>query len=134
MRQERVRRHAGVLPDALEPLGELGRRYFATLAATRRSIRHETVRVIWLVELFGEVATAGAIDEVMRTGHVGADYVEYVLRHKRGLRPGPPPLKLGDATLDALVAPEPDLGVYDAIAAHRTRDPGEPPPTPEETT
>ena len=131
MREVNGRRHAGVLPDALEPLAERGRRYFALLAATRRSIRHETVRLVWLVELFGERATADAMDEVMRTGHVGADYIEYVLRHKRRLMPGPPPLRLGDAALDALCAPEPDLGVYDAIAAHRTRDPGEPPQIPE---
>ena len=133
MREASARRHAGVLPDALEPLAERGRRYFALLAATRRSIRHETVRLVWLVELFGERATADAMDEVMRTGHVGADYVEYVLRHKRRLMPGPPPLRLGDAALDALSAPEPDLGVYDAIAAHPTRDPGEPPATPEQS-
>ena len=33
------------------------------------------------VELFGAAATASAIAEVMQTGHVGAEYVEYVLRH-----------------------------------------------------
>jgi len=66
--------------------------------------------------------------EVMQTGHVGADYVEYVLRHKRGLDPQPPPLRLGDQTLDAISVAEPDLSVYDQLPAARiTRDPGEPP-------
>lgn len=127
MHGSRARRHAGALPDALASLAQIGARYFAALGHTRRSIRHETVRLVWLCELFGERPTADAIDEVMRTGHVGADYVEYVLRHKRGLRPGPAPLRLGNAALDALSAPEPDLSVYDDIATSRTRDPGEPP-------
>jgi len=30
-------------------------------------------------------SAAGWVDEVMNTGHVGAEHVEYVLRHKRGL-------------------------------------------------
>ena len=37
----------------------------------------------------------------MKTGHVGAEYVEYVLRHKRGLTPAAAPLYLGDPALDA---------------------------------
>ena len=37
-----------------------------------------------IVELFGEHATRNAMAEVMATGHVGAEYVEYVLRHKKG--------------------------------------------------
>jgi hypothetical protein len=77
MREERVRRHTGALPYTLEGLGEVGTRYFAALAATRRSIRIEEQRIVLLCELFGAAATASAIDEVMRTGHVGAEFVEY---------------------------------------------------------
>jgi hypothetical protein len=62
----------------------------------------------------------------MATGHVGAEYVEYVLRHKRGLRPAAPPLRLGDPELDALHFREPDLSVYDQLTPPAmTRDPGE---------
>jgi transposase len=128
MRKERVRRHAGALPYTLEPLADVGVRYFATLAATRRSIRTEEQRMVLLCELFGAAATASAIDEVMRTGHVGAEFVEYIMRTKRRLVPSPPPLRLGDPALDTLVLPEPDLAVYDDIGAHRLlKDPGEPP-------
>lgn len=128
MRQERVRRHAGALPYALEPLGEIGVRYFTMLVATRRSLRTEEQRLVLLCELFGASATASAIDEVMRTGHVGAEYVEHVLRHKRRLVPAPPPLRLGDPALDAISLREPDLALYDDIAMRRPlRDPGEPP-------
>lgn len=127
MREQRARRHAGTLPHALQGLGEIGVRYFATLAATRRSIRTEEQRLVLLSELFGTAATASAIDEVMRTGHVGAEYVEHVMRHKRRLRPAPPPLRLGDPALDGIALPEPDLSLYDDIGAHRPlRDPGEP--------
>jgi hypothetical protein len=58
--------------------------------------------------------------EVMQTGHVGAEYVEYV--------PHPPPLRLGNDELDGLSLPEPDLSVYDELSVRpMTRDPGEPP-------
>lgn len=135
MRGERVRRHAGSLPHALEHLAEIGVRYFATLAATRRSIRTEEQRLVLLVELFGASATASAIDEVMRTGHVGAEYVEHVMRFKRRLVPAPPSLRLGDPVLDAISLPEPDLAIYDDIAQRRPlRDPGEPPTSPQQET
>ena len=125
MREDRARRRPGALPPALEPLGEIGTRYFTTLIATRRSLRTEEQRLVLLSELFGASATASAVDEVMRTGHVGAEYVEHVMRHKRRLVPAPPPLRLGDPALDAIVVPEPDLAVYDDIAARRPlRDPG----------
>ena len=66
--------------------------------------------------------------EVMQTGHVGAEYVEYVMRHKRGLVPHPPPLRLGNPELDAISLPEPDMSVYDHLSTTpMTRDPGEPP-------
>jgi len=62
--------------------------------------------------------------------HVGAEYVEYVLRHKRGLVPAPPPLRLGDPELDTLNFAEPDLSVYDQIhLPQKTLDPREPPDT-----
>ena len=120
---------AGDLPPALGALGDLGRSYFKLLAAGSRSIHRESVRLILLVEIFGAIATASAIREVMETGHVGAEYVEYVLRHKRGLVPHPAPLRLGNDELDAISLPEPDLSVYDRLPpSPMTRNPGEPPP------
>jgi transposase len=122
-------RAAGELPPGLAGLGETGARYFKVLAAGSRSINREITRLVLLVELYGETATREAADEVMRTGHVGAEYVEYVLRHKRGMRPAPPPLRLGVPDLDAIAFREPDLGLYDQLARPKmTLDPGEPSP------
>ncbi len=87
----------------------------------------ETVRLALLVELFGPAATASAMAEVMQTGHVGAEYVEYVLRHKRRLVPDPHPLRLGNDEFDGIALPEPDLSIYDQLLPSRmTRDPGSP--------
>ena len=120
---------AGTLPPALAALGDTGKSYFKLLAAGSRSIHRETTRMVLLVELFGATATTSAIAEVMQTGHVGAEYVEYVMRHKRGLAPQPPPLRLGNQ-LDAISVPEPDLAIYDELPPTRmTRDPGKPPAT-----
>jgi transposase len=128
-------RAAGALPPALLALGETGRSYFKLLAAGSRSIHREILRLTFLVEIFGAIATESAIREVMQTGHVGAEYVEYVMRHKRGLVPQPAPLRLGNNELDAISLPEPDLSVYDQLCATpMTRDPGEPPAAPEEPT
>ncbi|HET8540414.1 MAG TPA: hypothetical protein VFL83_11130 [Anaeromyxobacter sp.] len=97
-------------------------------AAGHRSIQREVTRLVFLVELFGTGNTAAAMHDVMATGHVGAEYVEYVLRHKKGLKPAPAPLRLGDPELDALGFREPDLSAYDRLVpAPMTRDPGEPP-------
>lgn len=126
-------RAAGALPTALAGLAETGRSYFKLLAAGSRSVHREILRLTFLVEIFGAIATASAMREVMQTGHVGAEYVEYVMRHKRGLVPQPAPLRLGNAELDAISLPEPDLSVYDQLfVTPMTRDPGEPPPTTEE--
>ncbi len=120
------------LPSTLSGLGEIGTRYFKIFSAGNRSQDREMVRITFLVELFGETATASALDEVMQTGHVGAEYVEYVLRHKKGLVPAPPPLRLGDPVLDAISFREPDLSLYDRLVATRlTLDPGD---APSETT
>jgi hypothetical protein len=82
------------------------------------------LRLTLLAELFGDGATAQAIADVMATGHVGAEYVEYVLRHKRGLRPSAAPLRLGNPELDTMHFHEPDLSVYDQLVPPRmTRDP-----------
>jgi transposase len=126
-------RAAGALPPPLLALGETGRDYFKVLAAGSRSIHREILRLTFLVEIFGAIATASAMREVMRTGHVGAEYVEYVMRHKRGLVPHPPPLRLGNDELDGISLPEPDLSLYDELSAPlvMTRDPGEPPDTAE---
>lgn len=125
------RAKAGDLPPMLVGLGPPGVQYLKILAAGSRSVRREIVRLTFLVELFGESATAGAVDEVMKTGHVGAEYVEYVLRHKRGLTPAADPLYLGDPALDGISLREPDLSLYDRLVAPAmTRDPGElPAPT-----
>jgi len=72
--------------------------------------------------------------EVMTTGHVGTEYVEYVLRHKRRLTPSAAPLRLGDPVLDALSLRDPDLSLYDEfVPTPMTRDPGEPPLPDEES-
>jgi len=126
--ERKPRAAAGSLPPGLVGLGATGVAYFKTFAAGHRSVQRETKRLVFLVELFGETATRDAAAEVMATGHVGAEYVEYVLRHKKGLRPAPAPLRLGDPVLDALSFREPDLSVYDQLVpAPMTRDPGDPP-------
>ncbi|HXY37106.1 MAG TPA: IS21 family transposase [Planctomycetaceae bacterium] len=118
---------AGSLPPALASLGDLGKAYFKLLAAGSRSIHRDATRLVFLVELFGASATCSAMAEVMQTGHVGAEYVEYVLRHKRGLDPQPAPLRLGNPQLDAISVPEPDMAVYDQLpATPMTRDPADP--------
>jgi len=119
---------AGALPPGLVGLADTGVEYFKIFAAGGRSVHRETVRLIFLVELFGEQATREAMAEVMTTGHVGAEYVEYVLRHKKGLTPSAAPLRLGDPVLDALSLRDPDLSRYDELVpAPMTCDPGEPP-------
>lgn len=127
MREERRRARAGGLPDTLGPLGETGEKYFGLLAASRRSLRLETERLVLLAELFGATATTSAMLEVMKTGHVGAEYVEHVIRFKRRLVPSAPPMRLGNPALDALAVREPDLALYDDLGARGTKDPGEPP-------
>jgi len=102
-----------------------GERYFKNLAAGARSLRRESLRLIFLAELFGTAEVQSAMVEVMRTGHVGVEYVEYVLRHKRNLSPEFTPLKLGNPALDQITLREPDLSIYDRPAL--TLDPGEPP-------
>jgi transposase len=104
---------------------EDGERYFKNLAAGSRSLRREGLRLIFLAELFGNTQVQSAMAEVMRTGHVGVEYVEHVLRHKRHLSPDFTPLKLGDPALDQITLREPDLSLYDRPVL--TRDPGEPP-------
>jgi transposase len=131
--EHKPRAAAGDLPPALVGLGDLGRSYFKLLAAGSRSIHREALRLTFLVEIFGVIATASAMREVMQTGHVGAEYVEYVMRHKRGLVPHAAPLRLGNAELDAIALPDPDLSIYDRLLpSPMTRDPGDPPPSTEE--
>jgi transposase len=126
--ERKPRAAAGTLPPGLLGLGDTGTAYFKTFAAGQRSVQRETERLVFLVELFGETATREAVAEVMATGHVGAEYVEYVLRHKKRLTPAPAPLRLGDPVLDALSFREPDLSVYDQVVpTPMTRDPGDPP-------
>lgn len=126
--QMKPRAAADALPQGLVGLDETGTAYFKIFAAGGRSVQRETVRLIFLVELFGEQATRAAIADVMATGHVGAEYVEYVLRHKKGLTPSSAPLRLGDPVLDALSLREPDLSLYDQLVPQpMTRDPGSTP-------
>jgi transposase len=122
--EQKPRAAAGALPPELQGLGEVGADYFKVLAANGRSIRKEIQRLVLLSELYGDPATRAGMQEVMATGHVGAEYVEYVLRYKRGLSPTQP-LRL-DNELDAIRLGEPDLSVYDDLP-RKTLDPGEPP-------
>jgi hypothetical protein len=117
---------AGALPPELRPLTGPAEEYFKILAANTRSLRREIQQLVLLSELYGDAPVRGAMGEVMATGHVGAEYVEYVLRHKKGLSPGPAPLKLNDAALDGIRLGEPDLAAYDELP-RKTLDPGEPP-------
>lgn len=125
LEEYKPRAGANALPPALAALGDVGHRYFKIVGAGTRSIHRETVRLVMLVELFGAAHTRSAVDEVMRTGHVGAEFVEYILRYKRKLEPAPSPLRLGKPDLDGIVLPEPDLTVYDK--PRMTRDPGSTP-------
>jgi transposase len=119
--------HRETLSPAILALNEIGRRYLELVSAGTKSLQCETLRLVFLTELFGVSATSSAMDEVMRTGHVGAEYVEHVLRHKKLLAPAAPPLKLGRPELDELSFKEPDLSVYDALfPPSKTRDPGTP--------
>lgn len=116
------------IPPTLARLGNAGGQYFKIIAAGTRSIKRELVRLTFLVEVFGESETSSALAEVMQTGHVGAEYIEYVLRHKRRLVPSAEPLYLGDPALDSIALREPDLGLYDQLVSpSMTRDPGDRP-------
>jgi transposase len=126
MREERRRARVTGLPCTLGALGETGEKYFGLLVASRRSLRLEEQRLVLLAELFGASATESAMLEVMKTGHVGAEYVEYVMRFKRRLVPAAAPLRLGKPELDSMMVREPDLALYDAFCARSTKDPGEP--------
>lgn len=127
--ETKPRAAAGALPPELQCLGEVAAEYFKILAANSRSLRKEIERLVLLSELWGDAPTRDAIAEVMSTGHVGAEYVEYVLRHKKGLTRGPDPLRLGDEELDSIRLSEPDLSLYDEPKPRKTLDPGEPPDT-----
>ena len=112
------------VPTALLVLGDVGNRYMAVLAGGTRSVSREIKRLIFLVEVFGAEVVVDAINEVMRSGHVGAEYIEYILRHKKGLKPQCDPLLLGDPRLDDLIFLEPDLELYDQLVApEKTIDP-----------
>jgi hypothetical protein len=121
--EQKPRAAVGALPPELQGLGEVGAEYFKVMAANGRSLRKEVQRLVLFSELYGDAATRDSVREVMATGHVGAEYVEYVLRHKKGLSPEQP-LKLGNA-LDAIRLGEPDLSAYDSLP-RKTLYPGEP--------
>ena len=111
------------LPPILERMGEVAIQYFKVATAGTKSLYRERVRLVFFAEVFGTNETAEAMAEVMAGGHVGADYVEYVLRQKKGLVPRAAPLKLGHPELDDASLPEPDLSRYDALGPN----PAEPP-------
>jgi len=124
LKEHKPKACAADLPHALSGLREHGRDYFRIIAAGGRSVRRETLRLTLLCELFGDSPVREAIAQVMRYGHVGVEYVEYLLRHDPALKPAPKPLRLGDETLDAMHAHEPDLSVYDeALNDAPTRNP-----------
>lgn len=116
------------LPHILLRMGEVATRYFKVASAGTKSLNRETVRLVFFAEVYGAAETAEAMADVMTSGHVGADYVEYVLRQKKGLVPRAMPLKLGRPELDEPSLPEPDLSRYDALDAKR-----DPPDTEEES-
>lgn len=127
--ETKPRAAAGALPAELQCLGDVAAEYFKILAANGRSLRKEIERLVLLSELWGDSPTREALSEVMATGHVGAEYVEYILRHKKGLSCGPAPLRLGNEELDGIRLSEPDLSFYDDPKPRKTLDPGEPPNT-----
>ncbi len=127
--ETKPRAAVGALPAELQSLGGVAAEYFKILAANGRSLRKEIQRLVLLSELWGDAPTREAIAEVMATGHVGAEYVEYVLRHKKGLSPGPEALRLGNEELDSIRLSEPDLAHYDNPSPRKMLDPGEPPDT-----
>jgi len=106
------------LPPVLERMGEVATRYFKVATAGTKSLYRERMRLVFFAEVFGPTQTAEAMAEVMANGHVGADYVEYVLRQKKGLIPGALPLKLGQPELDNTSLPEPDLARYDSLGSN----------------
>ena len=55
--------------------------------------------------------------EVMCSGHIGAEYIEYVLRHKNRAKPQCEPLMLGDPAFDDLTFADPDLELYEHLVA-----------------
>jgi transposase len=116
------------LPPVLLKMGAVASSYFKVAAAGTKSLHRETVRLVFFAEVYGVPETAEAMSEVMASGHVGADYVEYVLRQKKGLVPGTPPLKLGHPELDDASLPEPDLSRYDALDARPGTTSEESPP------
>lgn len=130
LREQKTRANASYVPPALAGLGEIGTRYFKLLSANSRSLQREAVRLVFLSELFGEPETAAAMEDVMRTGHVGVEYVEYLMRHKKKLPHLAAPVRLNDPELDNIHFKEPDLSVYDRPA--KTIDPGTPPAEQEE--
>jgi transposase len=124
LKEYRPKAAADELPHTLTDLADPGRQYFRILAAGGRSVRREALRLCLLCELFGYAPVRTAMEEVMQHGHVGVEYVEYLLRHDPTLRPAPAPLRLGDPVLDALNANEPDLSVYDRVLCNApTRNP-----------
>lgn len=123
--EQKPRGAAERLPPSLASLGLAGEQYFKIFSANGRSLLKEIQRLTLLVELFSESAVRTAVEEVMGTGHVGSEYVEYVLRHKRGLVPSAAPLSLGDPALDGITLPEADLSLYDRLP-QKTLDPEAP--------
>lgn len=121
-REAALERKPGATRDTLAPvfqrMGEVATKYFKVASAGSKSLQRESVRLVFLAEVFGSTATADAMQDVMASGHVGADYVEYVLRQKKGLVPTASPLKLGQPELDDMCLSEPDLSKYDRKETH----------------
>ncbi len=127
---QKPRAAAGQLPPGLTGLGQVGARYLKVFAAGNRSIQREVARLTLLAELFGEQATAAAMEDVMATGHVGAEYVEYVMRHRKRLKAAPAPLRLGRPDLDGLAFREPEAQMaaparHGRPASRRAREGGQ---------
>jgi len=115
--QDQAARRAGTLPPGLVGLTNTGVEYFQDLRCGGRSVHRETVRLVFLVSCSAS-NPRDAMAEVMATGHVGAEYVEYVLATRR-------PHAVGGTSCawairaDALSLREPDLSLYDELVRRR---------------
>lgn len=112
---ERPRADATHLPDTLLVLGDVGRRYFELLTAQSRSLQREALQLVRLTELFQPSAVRVAMERVLRSGHIGADVIEYELVYRDRLRPKKALVRLGN-DLDHLTVPEPTLEAFERFS------------------
>lgn len=122
--EKKPKARMGELPPDLAALNDVGVQYFKILYASSRSVGREQRRLVFLCETFGADATRDAMAEVMRGGHVGAEYVEHVLRHVRNLTPSIP-IRLEDERLNNLPSVKVDLASLDELVRKKNDEEGE---------